>query len=818
MPVELLASHIARVGGALIRIAPQLQRRFPDGPPPTHTDSATERQLLFEAVGDILQAVATVHPTVVVLEDLHWAEPTTLRLVRHLIPHLGSTPVMFVTTHRDGENELTPEVRATIADLARSDATRARRIEGLTADELSALAADLVGAPREWDAGEFVAQLELATAGNPLFASQLVRHLAESDRLRVGADGIEYESTDDVPQDLRDIVWRRVSLLGDNAVEILATASALGVEFDVEVLGDMVDVAEDAFTAVINGAAGARLLNEGSSPRTLRFTHAVVAQALYGELRGVDRSRVHERAARVLAKSTGQHPQRIMVQLARHWALAGNDSEALAWAVAAGDGAMNQLAPAEAARWYAAAVDHARALGVDDSTLADLTIKLGDSQRRAGQPATRITLLQAAELAQRAGGPDLLIRAALLNTRGFQSGVTSDADRIDVIEAALAVVEPDNESERAQLLALLGQELNNTPDVARRRDAANRAIAIARASSDPALLARIAPAALYALWEPGSTAARTQLAKDAITRADLCGDPLLEFRIHTAAYTAAVEAADAATARRCLRKLQQLVRRLGEPGPRWVLTLYEVFEATVTGDLAVAETLNNANLELGLELGEDDAFNMFAGQFYQCRSFAWRLEELFPIVEQAATDSLNVPFQIAYGILCTRFGRVDEAQRILADGSRGDFANVPRDLLWTTSMVGYAILANELNDATTAPQIIESLEPFVALNAFNGLTSQGCIAAAVGRMLSVIGDYKDAEDHLLAALDLHTAFGWHYYRATGFAALAQNRRRWKGELDSFALECVAEAEAIARPRGLEGALEQIRWATDRTHA
>jgi tetratricopeptide (TPR) repeat protein len=258
--------------------------------------------------------------------------------------------------------------------------------------------------------------------------------------------------------------------------------------------------------------------------------------------------------------------------------------------------------------------------------------------------------------------------------------------------------------------------------------------------------------------------------------------------------------------------MRQLVRRLGEPVMRWTLGIAETFEATVAGDLADAESRNNANLDLGLEIGEEDAFALFAGQFYQYRSFAWRLEEVFPIVEQAVSTGPDLVFKLAFGILCARFGRVPEARDILHDGARVGFTNVASDWMWSSSMLAYAILANELKDEAVARQLIELLAPHASLIAFNGASSQGCIAANIGRLASVAGDYATAEEYLQQSLEVHTAFGWHYFRATGLAALAENRHRATGELDAFARQCIAEAEAIARPRGLQAAIEQIGWA------
>ena len=105
--------------------------------------------------------------------------------------------------------------------------------------------------------------------------------------------------------------------------------------------------------------------------------------------------------------------------MARHWALAGDRAAARPWAVAAGDYALDHLAASEAATWYQTALDHAIAEPRPDSDRADLMVRRGIAQQRAGYPKARDTLLEAATLAERCGAPDVLVRAALATDRGL---------------------------------------------------------------------------------------------------------------------------------------------------------------------------------------------------------------------------------------------------------------------------------------------------------------------------------------------------------------------------------------------------------------
>ena len=298
--------------------------------------------------------------------------------------------------------------------------------------------------------------------------------------------------------------------------------------------------------------------------------------------------------------------------------------------------------------------------------------------------------------------------------------------------------------------------------------------------------------------------------REAIRAAETVGDPRLEFSAHMSAYNIAVESADHVVAARSLAKLRATVRGLAEPRLRWTAGLYEAFEATMAGRLDEAEALATANLELGMQIGETDAFTFFAGQVFVIGTFAGRHEELLPLVEQAANDSPGVvPFKLAYGIICAAVGRDDVAREILSEGLSTRFSEISVDNIWMTSVIGYAVLAIELGDAEAAAQLLPLIEPFATEVAFNGVTSQGPVAAYAGKLASLLGQHEVAEQYLLAALDIATAFGWKYHTATTLFALAQNRFRQLGTLDAEGEGWLGEASELCRVSGFRSWIPQI---------
>jgi hypothetical protein len=203
-----------------------------------------------------------------------------------------------------------------------------------------------------------------------------------------------------------------------------------------------------------------------------------------------------------------------------------------------------------------------------------------------------------------------------------------------------------------------------------------------------------------------------------------------------------------------------------------------------------------------MQIGEPDAFTLFTVQWFVIGTFGGRHDELLPLVEQGLKDNPTIlGFKLAHALICTAVGREEVARAILDEGMASGFADMPLDNMWTTCALGYAVLAIELDHAEAAAQLLPLIEPFADDVAFNGVTSQGPIAAYVGKLESLLGRHDDAEEHLCAALEIAEAFGWQYHRATTLFALAQARHLRRGTLDAEGWAWLSEASELCRTLG-----------------
>jgi len=346
--------------------------------------------------------------------------------------------------------------------------------------------------------------------------------------------------------------------------------------------------------------------------------------------------------------------------------------------------------------------------------------------------------------------------------------------------------------------------------VERRIELAHHALRLAEESDDPTILAGVAPSALAAFWAPGNERLRGDVAARAVAAAEASGDPLLQFRVNIAARQVAIESGDPAMAAHTLTRLRSDAESVGEPHLRWILLLCETFESTMAGRLAEGEALAAETLDLGLQIGAPDAFALYAAEYFALGTFGGRHAELFPLVEQAASEKPGVlPFRLAYGIICASVGRSEAAREILHEGMDRGFGRLAFDFYWMTSVIAYAILALELDDRDAAAELLPLLEPHAGEISFNGVSSQGPVGAYVGKLASLLGHHDEAERQLRAALATATAFGWTYHRATTLFALALARHRRLGGLDEEGRSWLAEASELCRAHGFRNWIGQI---------
>ena len=262
------------------------------------------------------------------------------------------------------------------------------------------------------------------------------------------------------------------------------------------------------------------------------------------------------------------------------------------------------------------------------------------------------------------------------------------------------------------------------------------------------LVARISSSVLYALWgsDREATRLRADVANRSIAAAEAAGDPHLEFAVHTAAYTVAIQLADPVGAARSLGRMHAIADQIGAPQMTWTLGYYDAFVATMQARFADAEAAG------AVETVEARRRHGCRGRHRRLRPAGGRAGHHRRSSLRAATDVAQAieagPVQPtsrrAHAIVGVATQPKEVASDLLDEAVANRFRNVPPDVMWMTSMLGYAILAIELEDLAPPRSLLAIIEPYAGEVA----TNLGPVAAYAGRLASLLGRHDVADQHL----------------------------------------------------------------------
>ena len=465
--VDPIRSALARLDGALPASLSELGRVIPglvgaghQAAMPSRGEPGLERRLLFEAVSSVF---AGAGPTLLLLDDLHWADPGSLALLAFLVSQPELSDVVIVGTVRS--TEVSTATASALAELRRRASMIRVSLSGLDAADVALLVESVAGQSVPIGLVEAVTR---ATNGNPLYTGELTEHL-----LQRGFDDTGNHHVS-VPDGIRDTIDLRVIGLSSEAQALLRGGSVLGPSFDVHLAGQLAGLASSGLLAAVEDALLSGLLVE-RSPQTAAFSHGLVATTVYDAMSGVRRLDLHRQAATYLGQLDTESSSAI-VDIARHWGLvAAADPSArnvaAEWTVRAGNAANSAAAIDEAiacyeraaALWAGSTADH-----------ADTLIRLGTAVAASGRLTEADCHFGAAlRIADGIDDASLFARAALGLATSVRYGA-SDPDRIAELESAIARLGPSEMVLRPAALATLMRQLGfvMTDEADRRRNEA----------------------------------------------------------------------------------------------------------------------------------------------------------------------------------------------------------------------------------------------------------------------------------------------------------------------------------------------------------
>jgi tetratricopeptide (TPR) repeat protein len=324
LPPEILKSALGDTAPEIARLLPDLRRLFPDIPESLELPPEQQQRYLFNTLLDFTRRLSESCPLVMLLDDLQWADESSILLLEHLATQVPRMRLLIVITYRDITADQGEPFRRALAQLSRQDFVTRIPLRQLGRDDVAALLASLGGSDAP---AELIDIIHQETEGNAFFVKSVYQHLAEEGRL-FDTEGNWLTDIDTkqlaVPEGVRLVIERRLLRLGEATGKMLTLAAVIGLRFDLGILeaalgespDDPLDAIEEAETA------GLLFATPGQREARYEFAHALVRHTLLHELSAARLQRVHLQVAAAMEQLFGDGGKRA-ADIARHLYRAG---------------------------------------------------------------------------------------------------------------------------------------------------------------------------------------------------------------------------------------------------------------------------------------------------------------------------------------------------------------------------------------------------------------------------------------------------------------------------------------------------------------
>ncbi len=736
------------------------------------TDSDVVRWQLGDAVSDLVRIASEAEPLLIVLDDLHDAQASSLWLLAHLVATLRSSAALVLATARDSEAAWCDRTEARAA-LERQ-ATIVRLGPFTTRDIADLLPA--FGPASDRDA--VAARIFARTGGNPLLAAELVRTLPSTLPLTLALDASAL--TSGVPVSVRVITAERLRGCSPDARRVVAGAAVLGTRFALDHLADLVGM---DIAAARRGLGELEALGIVEFPESGsgQFRHALVRDAVYESLPAAEQTAWHARAAEILIAAAERGRPIAAAEIAQHLRRAGPElaERAVEYAVLAGDRAVEVLAFEDAVGWYARALQTLEALGDPKAPTewrAAIALALGEARRGAGdRDGAREQLLQSAMLARRANRPDLLARAALAlgsGVAGFEVELL-DRAQVDLLEEAETRLAEEHAGLRALVMARLSLARARLDSSERRLDRSFTALRLARDAQNDLAQAAALATLCDALAGPAHTAERSGYACEIVACAERTRSPALELLGHRLRLVALLEVGDRSAAEDEITAYRIRTETFRHPLYTWYLDLWRGMWALAEGRFDECRTHNDRVHAASQSAGSHNAFLLWVTQRWCLMVEAEQLGELRELSAAVDFDQEDAVWGRISGMLVqAQLGDLDAARREL-DALAPRLAFLPLDSEWLPCVAQVAEAIALVGPHPLARWVYSALEPYADLFVVEGIGA--AIRGPVQRFLALAafsqGDVPRARAHFARAIAAMEAFG-----APGL--LARMQREW----------------------------------------
>ncbi len=762
-------------GGAaeLAQIVPEVLERCPDLEPPPPLEGPAARFRMFDSMAAFLRNAAEETPLLIVIDDLHWADGSSVAMLEHVLPAIEDTAVLLVGTYRPVEVERSRELSTAIGEISRR--ARSLFLSGLSRGEVEAYLRELLGTRR---ADEMSAVVFEKSEGNALFVGEIARLLARTPKSARTTTAESLPVTDGI----RHAISKRIEALSGETLAVLRCASAIGREFDSRMLGRLGLESPPggspmpATADLLEEACAADIVQRVEVGERYRFSHPLVRDALYGGIPPSRRAALHRSIGLVLEEVSNDTGSDAVAELAHHFVRAASledTDKAVGYAKRAGDRFRRQFAYEEAASQYTAALRlldfaHSSGEGAAQSVRrarlrGELLIALGRAQASvAYEIGGREAFSKAVEVARSLGDAELLAEAALGLADPTSLDPAGDVDTARLVEEALDALGEGDHPLRAILLtrSLVPVYYMQDRELVLRRSA--EAVAIAERVCDDTALGQVLAERLLVLYGPDYLDERAGLARRLLDLAHRSKRRSLYLKGHNWSALNLLQLGEVERARGHLDRHAVLAEEQRQPFELWQAAVCRAMLALLGGELEAAERLAAEACAVGQRAHVPNAEVMLSIQVFRIRLEQGRLDEIEPMIEEFARSMAHIPaargpLALAYG----HIGRLEDCRRAFEAVASADFADYPRDSNWLTGLTDAAHVCWFLDDRERAARLYDLLRPRERLAVMGSwfAACSGTVGHYLGLLATVLGSWEDAEAHFAGAEEKYLRMG-----------------------------------------------------------
>ena len=779
---DALLSRLAAVGG---------RRREST----TVTETEFQREL-YDAVVEAVQLAAADRPVVLALEDLHWAGPTALNLLNHLVERTSDERLLVVATFRSTAPDRSGPLVHAVAQLYRLDGVQRLDLAGLDTEAVASYLADQAEVSY-LRARVPAAILRDQTGGNPFFLREVWRDLASRGGLAALRSG-----SFTAPESVRDTLRSRLERLAEPHRQVLELAAVIGEEFELSALLAAGEWTPVTTLAAVDEAVAFGLLE--SSPRAegeYRFPHSVARQTVLELMPSPRRVLEHARVAEALEQAAGEPP---VQRLAHHYAQArvlGYTGKALQYLLEAARLADASLAHQEAGRWY----EQAAGL-TEDPGESDLhRLAAARSHLLGGDFAHARDLY---EQVSSSPAPRNRVLAALGYENASWRPGRPGHRAVELLTAALERIDHDeNDPVYVQALASLGRALAFTGATDQASTVGGRAVELARRRDDDRLLADTLQASLWLGLRPQDAPARLARATELSGLADRIGDLA---HLGPAAYFRGVISylsGDPVGLEAARQDLLRSARGTGQEFYAYMAGCLDYGRQMAAGQFETAERTCAALLELGDSFGTDDTEGSYGLQVFMVRRETGALQQVRGLItgDEAPSEHWAPGLMSLY----TELGLRKPAARLLDWLMTEDLRQYEASAQWPAVLGFLTEAALALDDEVTLRVLRPMLAEYAGMNLVAGqfVALFGSTDRYLGAIDSVLGD-GDPEVCFAAAEEMDSRMGATAHLAQTLATWARHLHRVRAPTARVE-ELADRARRLAEPLGQQRVLNSL---------